>query len=83
MGVLPLEFAHGESFESLGLTGHELVDIVGIEALNLGELPKELTVRAGEVSFITRVRIDTPMEAEYYRHGGILPYVLRQLAASS
>jgi aconitate hydratase len=81
MGVLPLQFADGQSRESLGLTGEEVFDIVGLEALGSGESPKELTVRADGREFTARVRIDTPMEAEYYRHGGILNYMLRQLAS--
>jgi aconitate hydratase len=80
MGILPLQFADGASVQSLGLTGEETFDIAGIEALATGEVPKELTVRAGDVEFAARVRIDTPMEAEYFRHGGILPYVIRRLA---
>ncbi len=85
MGVLPLQYYKGDSAESLGLSGHERFSIAGITVLNEGELPKELTVVAttddGSVTeFRAIVRIDTPMEAEYYRHGGILPYVLRQLA---
>ncbi|MHB8220500.1 MAG: aconitate hydratase AcnA [Acidimicrobiales bacterium] len=85
MGVLPLQYAPGESADSLGLTGHETFSVSGLTALNQGTVPKEVTVRAvadggDAVEFTARVRIDTPMEAEYYRHGGILPYVLRQLA---
>jgi aconitate hydratase len=85
MGVLPLQFYKGDSAEGLALSGTERFSIAGIEALNEGQLPKELTVVAtsdeGSVTeFRAIVRIDTPMEAEYYRHGGILPYVLRQLA---
>jgi aconitate hydratase len=75
MGVLPLQFAAGESVESLGLTGHEVYSISGI-----ADLPQTVTVKADGLEFNARVRIDTPMEAEYYRHGGILQYVLRQLA---
>ena len=81
MGILPLQFAEGASAQALGLTGEETFDIAGIEAIGAGEVPKEITVRAGSVEFPTRVRIDTPMEAEYFRHGGILPYVLRRLAS--
>ena len=73
MGVLPLQFLDGESASSLGLTGTEVFDIPG-----LASLPKELTVRADDKEFRVRVRIDTPKEADYYRHGGILQYVLRQ-----
>jgi aconitate hydratase len=80
MGILPLQFADGETLTSLGLTGEETIDIVGLDTFRSGEVPKEITVRAGSAEFSARVRIDTPMEAEYFRHGGILPYVLRQLA---
>ena len=85
MGVLPLQLYKGDSAETLGLLGTERFSIAGIEVLNDGELPKELTVVAttdegSNTEFRAIVRIDTPMEAEYYRHGGILPYVLRQLA---
>jgi aconitate hydratase len=65
---------------SLGLTGGELFEITGLEAVADHErLPKELSVEADARRFTVRVRIDTPKEEEYYRHGGILPYVLRQL----
>ncbi len=77
MGVLPLQFKDGESVESLGLTGHERYDIRGIAGD--GDIPRELTVHADGREFSVTVRIDTPMEQHYYRHGGILPYVLRQL----
>jgi len=80
MGILPLQFAEGTSMASLGITGEETFDIAGLEALRAGDVPKELLVRAGAVEFNARVRIDTPMEAEYFRHGGILAYVLRQIA---
>jgi aconitate hydratase len=82
MGVLPLQFHDGDSVESLGLTGHEVFDVTGLGSLNNGEIPKEVSVRADGVSFTARLRIDTPMEASYFRHGGILHYVLRQLALS-
>ena len=75
MGVLPLQFPDGESAESLGLTGEEEFSITGIEN---GEA-KEVTVRAGDKEFTARVRIDTPKEVQYFQHGGILPFVLRQL----
>ncbi len=65
---------------SLGLTGEEVFDIAGLDALGAGDVPKELDGPGRAVEFNTRVRIDTPMEAEYFRHGGILAYVLRQLA---
>ncbi|HXZ62243.1 MAG TPA: aconitase family protein, partial [Acidimicrobiales bacterium] len=85
MGVVPLQFYKGDSAESLGLSGHERFSVVGLEALNQGAVPKEVTVTAtaedGSVTeFRVVVRLDTPMEAEYYRHGGILRYVLRQMA---
>jgi aconitate hydratase len=73
--VLPLQFPEGESAESLGLTGEEEFSITGIDEGRA----REVTVRAGDVEFAARVRIDTPKEVEYFRHGGILPYVLRQL----
>ncbi|HEY2690306.1 MAG TPA: aconitate hydratase AcnA [Streptosporangiaceae bacterium] len=79
MGVLPLQYLPGESAESLGLTGHEVFDVTGIEALNSGPVPREVTVRADGREFRAVVRIDTPGEAEYYRHGGIMQYVLRSL----
>ena len=79
MGVLPLQFKDGESAKSLGLDGTEVFSISGITALNTGGVPKELTVTAGDKSFSAIVRIDTPGEADYYRHGGIMQYVLRSL----
>jgi aconitate hydratase len=85
MGVLPLQFPDGENAESLGLTGEETFEIAGITALNDGQRPETVTVTATNgghtITIQARVRIDTPGEADYYRHGGILPYVLRQLAA--
>ena len=84
MGVLPLQFPAGENADSLGLSGEEVVDVTGIAALNDGGVPKTVHVRAtkpsgGLVEFDAPVRIDTPGEAEYYRNGGILQYVLRSL----
>jgi aconitate hydratase len=79
MGVLPLEFVDGDTVESLGLTGHEVYDIRGLAVLGSGEVPYRLTVRADDTEFSVRLRIDTSHEAAYYRHGGILTYVLRQL----
>ncbi len=82
MGILPLEFAPGETPATLGLTGKERFDITGMAA---GLTPRQMmNVRAiaedgSERSFVARCRIDTPVEVEYYRHGGILQYVLRQL----
>jgi aconitate hydratase A / 2-methylisocitrate dehydratase len=79
MGVLPLQFPDGESVESLGLTGQETFSITGID----GGRAREVTVRADDQEFTARVRIDTPKEVEYYRHGGILQFVLRQLVAAA
>ncbi len=79
MGVLPLQFRPGESAATLGLTGHEVFDITGIQAMNAGDTPREVTVRADGKEFRAIVRIDTPGEAEYFRHGGIMQYVLRSL----
>jgi len=79
MGVLPLQFSPGDTAESLGLTGEETFDVVGVEAMNGGDVPRTVTVRADGRGFQAVLRIDTPGEAEYYRHGGIMPYVLRSL----
>jgi aconitate hydratase len=81
MGVVPLQYRAGESAASLGLTGREVYDVVGIEEMNSGPVPREVTVRADGREFRAVVRIDTPGEAEYYRHGGIMQYVLRSLLA--
>jgi len=82
MGVLPLNFMPGESAESLGLTGKETFDIDGLRDGSSETVTVTATAEGGKVtSFQARVRIDTPKEAEYFRHGGILHYVLRQLAA--
>src|SRR5207253_5193704 len=75
MGVLPLQFMSGESRESLGLTGREVFSVVGVEN---GEAD-EVTVRADDRELRARVRLDTPREREYFRHGGILRFVLRRL----
>ena len=84
MGVLPLQYSEGQSAASLGLTGRELFEIGGLDGLDRGERPKTVPVRASEgdrvVEFEARLRIDTPMEVQYYRNGGILPYMLRQMA---
>jgi aconitate hydratase len=84
MGVLPLQYAEGESARSLELTGVETFTISGIDALNDGAVPQSVTVvahgdDADDTVFQAKVRIDTPGEADYYRHGGIMPYVLRSL----
>ncbi|MCC3761920.1 aconitate hydratase AcnA [Glycomyces sp. TRM65418] len=86
MGVLPLQFPEGESHQSLGLTGEETVSITGVTAINDG-IPETVTVTAvspdgSEKTFEAVVRLDTPGEAEYYRNGGILQYVLRGLLAA-
>ncbi len=88
MGVLPLQFLDGEGAEALGLTGEERLSVDGVadSMRDGGPPPREVSVRAERdgaepIAFRARVRIDTPQEAEYYRHGGILPYVLRQLLA--
>jgi aconitate hydratase len=79
MGVLPLQFPEGQTAESLGLTGEESIDITGIAELNESRTPQTVKVTAGDVSFDAVVRIDTPGEADYYRNGGIMQYVLRSL----
>ena len=93
MGVLPLQFPTGESADSLGLDGTEVFDIEGVEQLNNGITPKTVRVTArpsshspagkASVVFDAVVRIDTPGEADYFRNGGILQYVLRSLVAQS
>ena len=87
MGVVPLQFPAGQSAESLDLDGTETFSITGLTALNEGTTPRTVAVTAQKadgsaVSFDAVVRIDTPGEADYFRHGGILQYVLRQLASS-
>jgi aconitate hydratase len=92
MGVLPLEFPTGSSADSLGLDGTEIFDISGVEKLNEGITPKTLKVVAKPsehsnpgkqtVEFEATLRIDTPGEADYFRHGGILHYVLRSLVTA-
>ncbi|HET8604993.1 MAG TPA: aconitate hydratase [Marmoricola sp.] len=82
MGVLPLQFPEGESAESLGLTGEEEFAITGITAMNDGQTPRTVKVKAGEKEFDATVRIDTPGEASYYRNGGIMQFVLRNLRRS-
>jgi len=79
MGVLPLQFPAGQTADSLGLTGEETFEITGVTELNEGRTPRTAKVKAGNVEFDATVRIDTPGEADYYRHGGIMQYVLRSL----
>jgi aconitate hydratase len=78
MGVLPLQYLPGESRESLGLTGREEFSVIGVDNAEA----REVTVRADDKEFRAILRLDTPREREYLRHGGILPYVLRRLLAS-
>jgi len=78
MGVLPLEFLPGETRQSLGLTGFETFEVTGVKQAIEGD--RIATVKAGDKTFRVKVRIDTPREIDYYRFGGILPYVLRQIA---
>jgi aconitate hydratase len=78
MGILPLQFMPGETRESLGLTGREEFSVIGVDN---GEA-SEVTVRADDKEFRARLRLDTPREREYLRHGGILPFVLRRLLAA-
>jgi aconitate hydratase len=77
MGILPLQFPAGENADSLGLTGREEYSILGVENAEA----RQVTVRADDVEFTARLRLDTPREREYVRHGGILPFVLRRLSA--
>jgi aconitate hydratase len=79
MGVLPLQFVEGQNAQSLGIKGDETFEIIGVTELNNGAIPKTVQVKAGDKTFTAKVRIDTPGEADYYRHGGIMQYVLRSL----
>jgi aconitate hydratase len=88
MGILPLQFEDGQNVESLGLTGEEIYDFAGLKAMLDSKFAagRTLQVKATAADgtakqFATKVRIDTPQEIEYFEHGGILQYVLRQLAA--
>ncbi|MDA3638009.1 aconitate hydratase AcnA [Mycobacterium xenopi] len=88
MGVIPLQFPQGKSASSLGLDGTEVFDVTGIETINDGKTPKTVRVKAtkpggNSVEFDAVVRIDTPGEADYYRNGGILQFVLRNMLKSS
>jgi aconitate hydratase len=84
MGVLPLQFLPGQNAQSLGLTGKEVFDITGLGSGDSKNVQVKATAADGKcTNFVARVRIDTPKELEYYRHGGILQYVLRQLAGTS
>ena len=87
MGVLPLQFPAGDTVSSLGLDGTETFDFTGITAMNDGDTPRTVKVTAtktdgGKVEFDAVVRIDTPGEADYYRNGGIMQYVLRKMVRS-
>jgi aconitate hydratase len=84
MGVLPLEFPNGQSYESLGITGEETFSIVGLEKQMTPKQQLSLEIhRPSKVETIPLLlRIDTPIEVEYYRHGGIMPYVLRKLLST-
>ena len=75
MGVLPLQYPEGENAESLGLTGREVFSITGVDDAEA----REVTVHADDKEFTARLRLDTPRERDYVRHGGILPFVLRRL----
>lgn len=83
MGVLPLQFLEGQSAHSLALKGDEVFTITGIQSLNSGKIPATVDVEASGKKFTAKVRIDTPGEADYYRHGGIMQYVLRSLISSA
>ncbi|HEX7386325.1 MAG TPA: aconitate hydratase AcnA [Castellaniella sp.] len=79
MGVLPLQFPEGQNATTLGIRGKETFEITGVTTFNDGKTPKTVHVKAGAVEFDALVRIDTPTEADYYRHGGILQYAIRNL----
>lgn len=83
MGVAPLQFLPGQNVASLGLTGREVFDVEGLSRGDAREVTVTATPDKGKpLQFTARLRIDTPKEREYYRHGGILQYVLRQLAST-
>jgi len=83
MGVLPLQFQDGQTSQSLGLTGQETFEIQGLDHGNARAVTVVATAASGtQTVFEARVRIDTPKERDYFLHGGILQYVLRQLAGS-
>jgi aconitate hydratase len=82
MGVLPLQYLSGQNAATLGLTGQEVFEVTGLEAMNSGQTPREVTVKADGKEFKAIVRIDTPGEADYFRHGGIMQYVLRSLRSA-
>lgn len=79
MGIIPLELNQGDTFESLGIKGDETFNIVGLEVLNSGEIPKHVSLECNSSTFRLKVRIDTPVEADYIRNGGILQFVLRNM----
>jgi aconitate hydratase A / 2-methylisocitrate dehydratase len=79
MGILPLQFLRGQSAESLGLSGEETFTIRGLASAVADPTRRQVEVQAGKATFPARVRLDTRREADYYRHGGVLPHVLRRL----
>jgi len=82
MGILPLQYEEGQNAESIGLSGRESIDIVGLTNGTAKSVEVVVTKEDGSsITFTAKVRIDTPQEIEYYQNGGILHYVLRQLAA--
>ena len=83
MGILPLQFRDGESAETLGLTGHEVFSIAGLAAGTGGPFPPTVTVHADSRAFAVTLRLDTPREHDYIRHGGIMRYVLRRMAGAN
>jgi aconitate hydratase len=83
MGILPLQFRDGESVETLGLTGHEIFSIAGLAAGTDGPFPPTVTVHADGRAFEVTLRLDTPREHDYIRHGGIMRYVLRAMVGSA
>jgi aconitate hydratase len=79
MGVLPLQFLPGQNAETLGLTGHETYAVTGLDQLDSGHVPPTVDITADDLTFQVRPRLDTTRELDYYRHGGIMQFVLRQM----
>jgi len=83
MGVLPLQFMPGENAETLGLSGEETFSFLGVDSLTGGAEPQTIRARADDRAFEVTVRLDTAREHDYYRHGGIMKYVMRSILTAA